>query len=216
MSPPTSAGNTPHPGLWPRSVQYASMVVPSEHAAHRADCSVQHAACGAPLGPQLGPQLGPALDGPALGGLDVLCHAGRTWFTWLGWGFRVLLLLLLLLLVGLMGPIIMGPDAPVAPVIGDGAARIARGAGGENKLEKNPPIRTALFSFYCSLPCFFLRGFFHVTLQKKRRSCGGALGGSPKTYAPQTKILNGSTGLFLVDRRNYTEWPLHESCNKAQ
>ena len=26
----------------------------------------------------------------------------------------------------------------------------------------------------------------------------------------------GPLGFFLVDRRNYTEWPLHESCNKAQ
>jgi hypothetical protein len=26
----------------------------------------------------------------------------------------------------------------------------------------------------------------------------------------------GPLVLFLVYRQNYTEWPLHESCNKAQ
>jgi hypothetical protein len=93
--------------------------------------------------------LGVPLNGPALGGLVVLCHAGLTWFTWLGWGFRVLLLL-----VGLMGP-----DAPVAPVIGSGA-RIARGAGGENKLEKNPPMGEPPFFFLLFASLFFFEGLF--------------------------------------------------------
>ena len=60
MSPPMSAGNTAHPGLAPRSVQYASTVLPSVHAVHRADCSAQHVPLGAGLG---------GLDGA---GLDVL------------------------------------------------------------------------------------------------------------------------------------------------
>jgi hypothetical protein len=121
-------------------------VVPSEHAAHRADCSVQHVPLGVPL------------NGPALGGLAVLCHAGLSWLTRLtrlGWGFRVLLLP-----VGLIGP-----GAPVAPVIGSGA-RIARGAGGENKLEKNPPMGEPPFFFLLFASLFFLRGFFNVTLPK--------------------------------------------------
>jgi hypothetical protein len=100
--------------------------------------------------------LGVPLNGPALGGLVVLCHAGLTWFTWLtwltrlGWRCRVLLLL-----VGLMGP-----DAPVALVTGNGAARIARGAGGENKLEKNPPMGEPPFFFLLFASLFFFEGLF--------------------------------------------------------
>jgi hypothetical protein len=33
---------------------------------------------------------------------------------------------------------------------------------------------------------------------------------------PKRRFSMGPLVLFLVDRQNYAEWPLHESCNKAQ
>ena len=124
MSPPMSAGNTAHPGLAPRSVQYASTVLPSVHAVHRADCSAQHVPLGAGLG---------GLDGA---GLDVL-------------GVRTGLALV----VSHTGPVALealeAVEALEALATCNGAARVARGGGVgvESKLEKKPPIRLACFRF---------------------------------------------------------------------
>ena len=118
MSPPMSAGNTAHPGLAPRSVQYASTVLPSVHAVHRADCSAQHVPLGAGLG---------GIDGA---GLEVL-------------GVRTGLALV----VSHTGPVALEALEALATCNGAARVARGGGVGVESKLEKKPPIRLVCFRF---------------------------------------------------------------------